>query len=601
MEQRSADIIPLDQSPTLSALFRERIRRSGSNAACIQFEAISGSWESRSWTEMAREVGRWQAALQREGLSPGDRVAVMLSNCRQWMIFDQAALGLGLVTVPIYTNDRAENVGFILQDAGVRLLLIDTEKQWQDLGKIQDQLAGLKRILTLQRFRPTGLQSRVTCVEDWLQGAAGDLQTWEADTHALATIMYTSGTTGRCKGVMLSHWNILWNAQAALEVIPIYPQDRFLSFLPLSHTLERTVGYYLPVMAGASIAYARSIAQLAEDLLQIRPTVLISVPRIFERVYAKIQAKVAADPAIVRSLFGMAVEVGWRRFLHRQGRGAWSPWIMLWPLLERLVASKIQARLGGRLRVAVSGGAPLSLDVARLFIGLGVPIVQGYGLTETSPIVTGNPLENNRPESIGVALPGVEVKIGEHDELLTRSPSVMLGYWNNPEATCQTIDQEGWCHTGDQARREGEHLFIIGRLKEIIVLANGEKAPPADMEMAIALDDLFEQVMVIGDGKPYLAALVVLNSDRYGALAKELGLDPKDPAELHGEKLEQALVRRIGQRLHSFPGSAQLYRVAVLEQPWSVENGLLTPTLKLRRSRILETFKAQAEALYAGH
>jgi long-chain acyl-CoA synthetase len=601
MKKATIDILALDQTPTLGALFRERVRRSSGAVACIQFEAARGRWETSSWAELAREVARWQSALRREDLSPGDRVAVMLRNCRQWMVFDQAALGLGLVTVPIYTNDRAENIGFILQDAGVRLLLIETEGQWRDLERIQDQLAGLKRIVTLQRFRPAGLQDRVSCVEAWLAGTAGELQTWEADPNALATIMYTSGTTGRSKGVMLSHRNILWNAQAALAMIPIYPQDRFLSFLPLSHTLERTVGYYLPLMAGASIAYARSIPQLADDLLEIRPTVLISVPRIFERVYAKIQAKLAADPAIARHLFRLAVEVGWKRFLYRQKRGGWSPGLLLWPLLERLVAAKIQAKLGGRLRVAVSGGAPLSPDIGRVFLGLGVPIVQGYGLTETSPIVSGNPVEDNVPASIGIALPGVEVKIAEHNELLTRSPSVMLGYWNSPEATRQAVDPDGWLHTGDQARREGDHLFITGRLKEIIVLANGEKVPPADMEMAIVLDDLFEQVMVIGEGKPYLTALVVLNRDRYRELAPQLGLDPDDPAALHGEKLEQALVQRIGDRLHSFPGFAQLYRVAVLEQPWSVENGLMTPTLKLRRSRILEAYRAEAQALYAGH
>lgn len=601
MNRPSTDILPLEQTPTLGALFRERVRRSGDKVACVQFGAHNGRWESRTWSELGEEVARWQAAFQREGIRPGERVAVMLRNCREWMVFDQAALGLGLVTVPLYTNDRAENIGYILQDAGVRLLLIENEQQWRDLTKIQDQLAGLRRILTVQRFRPSGLQDRLTWVEDWLRGATGELQAWGDDTNALATIMYTSGTTGRSKGVMLSHRNILWNAQAALRLIPIYPVDRFLSFLPLSHTLERTVGYYLPIMAGASIAYARSIAQLAEDLVEIRPSVLISVPRIFERFYAKIQAKLAEDSTIARKLFQLAVQVGWRRFLHSQKRSGWSPGLLLWPLLARLVAGKIQDKLGGRLRVAVSGGAPLSPDIARVFLGLGVPIVQGYGLTETSPIVSGNPIDNNIPSSIGVALPGVEVRIAEHDELLTRSPSVMIGYWNSPEATREAIDAEGWLHTGDQARREGDHLFITGRLKEIIVLANGEKVPPADMEMAIALDDLFEQVMVIGEGKPYLAALVVLNGDKYRGLAEQLSLDPNDSETLHGKTLEQALVERIGQQLHSFPGYAQLYRVAVLDHPWSVENGMLTPTLKLRRSKILEAHQAETRSLYAGH
>jgi len=229
MKKPATDIVPLEQTPPLGALFRERVHRSADKTACTQFDAETGLWDSRTWAQLAREVARWQAALQREGLAPGERVAVMLRNCREWMVFDQAALGLGLVTVPIYTNDRAENIGFILQDAGVRLLLIENEEQWLGLARIQDQLAGLKRVVTLQPFRPTGLQDRVSCVEDWLQGSVGELQAWVADADALATIMYTSGTTGRSKGVMLSHRNILWNAQAALRLIPIYPDDRFLS------------------------------------------------------------------------------------------------------------------------------------------------------------------------------------------------------------------------------------------------------------------------------------------------------------------------------------------------------------------------------------
>ena len=601
MKQPQSDILPLSQTPNLGALFRERVRHNPDKIAYTEFDQASETWNGWSWRQTADQVARWQAAMLRDGLQPGERVAIMLRNCRAWVLFDQAAQGLGLVTVPIYTNDRAENIGYILQDSGARMLLIENQQQWQDLRAIEDQLAGMLRVLTLERIEITSLQTRVTSVEEWLQGVEGELQTRNVDSHAMATIVYTSGTTGRPKGVMLSHHNILYNVQAAFKVIEIFPDDEFLSFLPLSHAFERTCGYYLPMAAGSAVSYARSIPQLAEDLVQIRPTVLISVPRIFERVYAKIQAKLEQDQAIARKLFRLAVAVGWRTFEHQQGRAGWSPSLLLWPLLEKLVAGKVQAKLGGRLRVAVSGGAPLSAEVAKLFVGLGVPVVQGYGLTEISPIVTGNSLENNIPDSIGMALPGVEVRIGEADELLTRSPSVMLGYWNNPEATGNTIDADGWLHTGDRARKQGDHYFITGRLKEIIVLANGEKVPPADMEMAIALDGLFEQVMVIGEGKPFLTALVVLNPERYQTLAEELGLDPLLPASLQDPRLQQALVERIGQQLHSFPGYAQLYRVAVLNEPWTVENSLLTPTLKLRRSRIVDRYGERVAELYSGH
>jgi len=296
------------------------------------------------------------------------------------------------------------------------------------------------------------------------------------------------------------------------------------------------------------------------------------------------------------------VDLGWRRFEHSQGRAGWHPKLLLWPLLEKLVASKVLARLGGRLRYAVCGGAPLPPPIARFFIGLGLPVFHGYGMTESSPVVSVNRPDDNVPASIGKPLPGVEVKIGDKDELLTRSPSVMLGYWNNEEATRATIDSEGWLHSGDKARMdETGHLYITGRIKEIIVLGNGEKVPPADMEMAIALDPLFDQVMVIGEGRPALAAIVVLNPEEWAALAKELDLDPESEADLNGRFLEKTLRTRIARQLHEFPGYAQVRKLIVTLEPWTVDDGLLTPTLKMKRARILERYKDQVEALYEGY
>jgi long-chain acyl-CoA synthetase len=588
------DIIPLSVADTLGAVFAERVRRTPDSVATIQYDESTGSWQEMTWRQMSDQVTRWQAALRQEQLNPGDRVALMLRNCREWAMFDLAAQGLGLVTVPLYTNDRPENIGYILQDAGVRLLLLENGEQWQALQQIRNQLAGLKRIVTLQPVDPMGLQPRLVTLADWLpQEYEREMEVADLDSKTLATIVYTSGTTGRSKGVMLSHRNILWNLDAGLRLIDVFTSDRFLSFLPLSHTLERTVGYYLPIVVGASVAYARSIPQLGEDLLTIKPTMLISVPRIFERVYAKIQEKLEQDSAVARKIFNTAVETGWLRFEHQQGRGGWSPKLLLWPLLEKLVAGKIQAKLGGRLRIAVSGGAPLSPDIARVFIGLGVPILQGYGLTETSPIITANALENNVPASVGLVLPGIETRIGQDDELLTRSPSVMLGYWNNSKATAETIDQDGWLHTGDKAKIEDDHVFITGRLKEIIVLANGEKVPPADMEMCISLDELFEQVLIIGEGRPYLSALVTLNAEQ----AQALGLDP----EHLSEEQHQLLVERIAGHLDSFPGYAKIHRVGVIKEPWTIDSGLLTPTLKIRRTRIIEQYAELVESLYMGH
>jgi long-chain acyl-CoA synthetase len=397
---------------------------------------------------------------------------------------------------------------------------------------------------------------------------------------------------------MLSHYNILSVAHASVVVLDCYQEDLFLSFLPLSHTLERTAGYYLPIMAGSTVAYARSIAQLAEDLQTVKPTVLIAVPRVFERVHSRISEQMRQKSVVARWLFERAAAVGWVRFQRQQGRKMWRPSLLFWPLLNKLVAGKIIARLGGRLRIAVSGGAALSEEISKVFIGLGVPLLQGYGLTETSPVISVNPLSDNEPASVGVPLRGITVRVGEEDELLVKSPGVMLGYWNNHAATAKMIDSDGWLHTGDQARIENNHIFITGRLKDILVLSNGEKVPPSDMELAIALDPLVEQVLVIGEGQPYLCALVVLNGDLWPGFAQDCGLDPFDPGSISNPKVQSEVVSRIKDALKDFPGYAKVRRVVLLMEPWTVENGMLTPTLKVKRAKVTEKYAREIAALY---
>lgn len=597
---KRTDVILFDQAPTLAGAFRERVKRTPDAVAYIQYQESSGEdWCRYTWRETAREVGRWQKALRGEELAPGDRVAVMLRNCREWVIFDQAAQALGLVTVPLYTNDRPENIGYILQDSGVRLLLLEDATELLCCAALQAQLNGLRRIVSLKQPDAAVAAQNLAVLDNWLPSdPEEERQPLQIDTDSLATVIYTSGTTGRPKGVMLSHRNILQNAIGCLRMIDIFPDDLMLSFLPLSHSLERNLGYYLPILAGSQVAYARSVPQLAEDLLQIRPTILIAVPRIFERIYHRINQKLRQDNPLVRALFKKTTAVGWQRFEHQQKRAAWSPELVLWPLLETLVAGKIQARLGGRLRFAVSGGAALAPDIARFFIGLGVPIQQGYGLTETSPVISANPLQDNLPASVGCPLSGIEVKIGDNDELYTRSSSVMLGYWNDPEGTRKVLSDDGWLRTGDQARIENGHIYITGRLKEIIVLSNGEKVSPADMELAIAMDDLCDQVLVVGEGRPYLVALLVPKADQFADFARGLGLDPDSEDILTEPALEHALLERIHTLLHAFPGYAKIHRVAVVLEPWAIETGLMTPTMKLRRNRIIDNYQPLLDRLY---
>lgn len=600
MADKLAKPIPIETAKHIPGLFQERVRLTPHAPAYRYFDPQQEEWKDLTWQDTAAQIKRWQTALWNEGLNPGDRVGIMLRNCPPWVIFDQAVLGLGLVLVPLYTNDRAENLGYIIENAGIRLLLIENETQWDILSDAYTSLEGIKTIVSLQHI-PDAHDMRIRHVDDWLPDEAETLELPELDPNKLASIVYTSGTTGNPKGVMLSHHNMLSNALDSAACAPLYEDEIFLSFLPLSHMLERTGGYYLPISIGATVAYARSIEKLAEDLLIIRPTLLITVPRIFERVYNKIKLQLQQKPPIASKLFNTTVEVGWHRFLHQQGRAGWSPKLLLWPLLNKLVAHKILEKLGGHMRIAISGGAPLSIDVAKTFIGLGQNILQGYGMTELSPVVCVNRLDDNEPASVGLPLPNVEVKLGEFDELLVRSPGMMLGYWENPEATRNIIDENGWLHTGDVAHIERNHITITGRLKEIIVLSNGEKIPPADMELAISTDPLFEQVMIVGEGKPFLCALVVLEHDNWHNLAEQLSLDPTNEENLEHPRVQHEILDRIKIKLAPFPGYAKVFRVVATIEPWTVEAGLITPTLKLKRNCLVEQYEETILEMYEGH
>ncbi len=606
-QAETASAIPTEIAKTLDGLFRERVQRSPHKAAYYYFDPIREEWASYTWEQMNQWVARWQAALLKESLAVGDRVAVMMKNCPEWVMFEQAALGLGLVVIPLYTDDRVENAAYVINDADVKLLLLDNSHQWQQFLTIHDDVVRLQRIIIVRPFEPDSIDAcdnvRIVAAMDWLSSTqVGEVRHIPSDPHVLATIIYTSGTSGRPKGVMLSHHNILSNAAGCLQVIPVSPEDVLLSFLPLSHTFERTSGYYVPMMAGATIAYARSIPQLQEDLLTVRPTLLISVPRIYERVYAGIRTKLAEGSGFARWLFNFAVEVGYSQFELQQGRGYRRLSHILWPILKRLVADKVLGKLGGRLRMVMSGGAALSTEVSRIFIGLGLPVLQGYGMTESSPVVCANRVEDNVPSSVGLPIPGVMVKLGENNALLVRGPNVMLGYWGNPEATKAVISPDGWLNTGDIASIDEQgHVTITGRLKEIIVLSTGEKVPPADMETAILRDPLFEQVMLIGEARSYLSVLAVLNPVRWQDLAVHYGLEETLDGEQQKHQMEKILLEKITSQTNGFPGYAKIRRVAVIHEPWSVENGLLTPTLKLKRAKVLEKYKTEVDRLYTGH
>jgi long-chain acyl-CoA synthetase len=598
---------------TLPELLAARVAATPEGDAYRQFDTASGRWQTLSWAETAARVARWRDALAAMLLPRGARVAILLPNGLDAMSIDQATLALAAVPVPLHAIDNPGSIAYILADCEASLLVVQQRSQWDAIAATGVSLPALRRVVVAGDWASTAQTAQsalptagvlVQPLVLWLAEAqaAGHLSGPQADD--LATIVYTSGTTGKPKGVMLTHRNVVSNVQAVLQRVQPTVDDVFLSFLPLSHTFERTAGYYLPIAAGSCVAYARSVAQLGEDLLSQKPTVLISVPRIYERVFAKLQETLARSPFKAR-LLGLTQTVGWRRFRADQGlpadeAGTPRPWdALLWPLLRGLAARPVLARFGGRVRVAVSGGAPLPPAIARCFLGLGLPLLQGYGMTETSPVVGVNAPDDNDPASIGRALPGVSVRIGANRELQVSGPSVMRGYWNRPEDTAKVLSHDGWMATGDQAEVVDGRIFIRGRIKEIIVTSTGEKVPPVDLELAICEDPLFEQAFVLGENKPFIGAVAVLNAAEWQRLADSLGLDPADPASLGAVAVREAALARMAHQARNFPKYAVPRAVLLSTEPWTIENTMLTPTLKLKRLNLMARFEAELAAMYA--
>ncbi|CAG1009344.1 long-chain acyl-CoA synthetase [Burkholderiales bacterium] len=528
----------------------------------------AGRWADVTAREVAARAAQWQAAFRREGFAPGDRIALALRNGVQWVAIDQAALGLGLVVVPLYVDDNPDSIAWCAAHAEARLLVVDGNRMAASLRRLGSQYA-LPPVVVLRADEVEGW----TTAEQFLPAAGGEFEVLDVDPDALATICFTSGTAGRPKGVMLSHRNIGANVEMCRATGMARPDDRFLSVLPLSHMFERTGGYYLPLSIGAQVAFARGVAHLPDDLVSQSPTVMFAVPRIFEKFAERIAQSLSATPRR-RRLVEACVATGWRV---ERGHGTLADRLAL-RALRRLVAKPIFARLGGRLRIAVVGGAALDPAIARTFIGLGLAMLQGYGMTEASPVISVNRLGDNVPDSVGRPLDGIEVRLAGNGELLVRGANVMPGYWRDEEATRDALDAEGWLHTGDIAEIRDRRIWIRGRAKDILVLSNGEKLPPQDVEFAILHDPVFEQAMLIGEGRPYAVLLAVTQ-----------------------ESDERALVRRANEKLKDFPRWMRVRRVIATREPWSVDNGLLTPTLKLKRPLVQARYSERIEAAYASH
>lgn len=595
------ELIGMDAAGTLAGLFRERVRLSPKGVAYREFDVPGRRWRDHTWQDIDRRVDRVRAALRRVGgFKPGDRLAIALPNGTDWVCFDLAALSLGLIVVPLYLHDSPANMAFILTNSGARGLVIDTEARWRSLLPHWPELIGLEHVWIRDGLGADShdlARPGVGALPDVLEHQ-GQSEPWlKLKPDDIATIIYTSGTTGRPKGAMLSHRAILWNAAMTAQVVPPRSDDRFLSCLPLAHAFERTVGYYLPMLGGSQVIYARSIEALTDDLRAQRPTVFLGVPRLYERASIAVQARAQRNP-IKRLLLRATARQGWAR-MEAQQSGQPEPGGLqrfVWRRLDRWVGTQVRLAFGGSLRVAVSGGAPLPLDVARFLIGLGIPLVEGYGLTEAGPVVTANKVGSYVPGTVGLPLEGIEIKVSSRGELLIRSPSVMNGYWNDEALTAEAIDAHGWLHTGDLAEIKEGRVAIRSRLKDLLVLSTGEKVAPGEIETAMLRDPLFEHALVVGDGKPFLAAVLVLDKTGWDKLAT--GLAAPAGALNHASARAEVL-RRLGHQLAHFARHAQVRAVHLTLDRWTVENGLLTPTLKTKRAPIQAKYKNEIASIYA--
>ncbi len=602
-EQRA---LALESLSTLCDFFQYQVRQSPDAEALREFSKAANAWISYTYAEVAKKIRRWQCAFVKEGFKRGSRVAMLLPNGVDAVCFDQAALANGLIPVPLHAIDTPASSAFILNNSETCFLVTNKSSKWQKIKDAGFDLSSIKRVVFTDDDSKDS-DGKTASVEEWLDSAPKNCDLPEKPGEGdLACIVYTSGTTGRPKGVMLTHKNIVSNVRSTLAHVNPEPGWTFLSFLPLSHMFERTAGYYLALATGCTIVFNRSLQYLAEDFKIAKPDVLISVPRVYERIYGKLQEGLRKSSATKRAMFNWGVEVGWRNFCRKNKISTEGSLLqILDSTIGKAVSDKIsnllKDRFGGRLKVAISGGATLNHDAAKVFCGLGLPVIQGYGMTETSPIIAGNNVVDNDPATVGRLLRDVDVRLGEKDEILVKGDLVMKGYWNLPDATKKAFTEDGWLHTGDQGAFDKQgRLKIVGRIKEIIVTSTGEKISPVDIESAVEADSLVAQCYAVGEDRPYISVILSLELDAWKGLAKEIGLDPDSPDSLLSHAARQKVLARVRRACRMFPAYAVPRNVYLTLEPWSIENGLLTPTLKLKRIPLLAKYGDVIEGIYKG-
>jgi long-chain acyl-CoA synthetase len=587
---------------TLCDIFRAAAASGKPN---LLIRKVGGEWTPISAADFGFTVRALSLGLNGLGIQPGDRVAILSENRPEWAMADYAILCAGGWSVPIYPTLPAAQIAPLLKDSGTKAIFVSSLEQLGKILTIRAQCTSLDHVI-LMDGNPPGEPGYTTFLGVVDRGrptlemspAVFEQRAARVQPQDVATIIYTSGTTGEPKGAMLTHDNLVFNAVAGCEVIPFTSDAVALSFLPLSHVFERMLDYSYSYRT-AAIAYADSIDRLAANFTEVNPHCFGAVPRVYEKVHARILEKVEAGSPIKRKIFRWALAVGRERVPYVE-RGEPLPAALAWKakMADALVFKKIRAALGTNFRFAVSGGAPLSRDLAEFFVGAGVHVYEGYGLTETSPVICVNGPGRWRLGTVGRPLRGVEVKIAEDGEILTRGRHVMKGYFNKPQATAEAIDAAGWFHTGDIGKLEDGFLSITDRKKDLIVLAGGKKAAPQPIESELKLSPYIGLPVVIGDRQKFLAALIVPNFDRLRDWAAAAGLTLRNDAIDADPHVRQLFQKEIDAYNRDKPHHEQIRAFAVLPADLTVEDGSITPTLKVKR-RILESrYHALIEGMY---
>jgi long-chain acyl-CoA synthetase len=566
----------------------------------------AGRWVDVGYRDMAERVQALSIGLQELGVRRGDRVAILSENRPEWAIADYACLAARCTDVPIYPTLPAKQAEYILRDSGAVAVMVSSAAQLEKVMKIRERLPALAHIIAFDdsatgpgvlRFEQLVDRGRAARERhpDWRASA---LEVVEDD---LATLIYTSGTTGDPKGVMLSHGNIASNVTTSVGLFSFTAEDECLSFLPLSHIFERMFGHYCMFHAGVVINYAESVDTVPADMQEIRPQLMASVPRLYEKIYARVLDNVRTSSAHRKRIFAWAREVGERWAEATIARRPVSPALRLQrALADRLVFAKLRARTGGRIRFFISGGAPLSPDITRFFYAAGLPILEGYGLTETSPVMAVNTFKNHRLGTVGKAIPGVEIRIAHDGEIVTRGPNVMCGYFNKPQATAEAIDDEGWFHTGDIGLIDADgYLSITDRKKDLIVTAGGKNIAPQPIENLAKTSKFVASAVMIGDRRPFPIMLVVPNPAQVKGWAEHKGLPDGDLEQLldHPD-VRQKIEREVRMTLRDLAQFEMPKKLLILQKDFTVEAGELTPTLKVRRRIVEEHNRPAIEALY---